>query len=245
MRNTPNKVGLPFDFHSHILPAMDDGAKDSEVSLAQLEALSAQGIRHVIATPHFYLHRESVDSFLTRRRACVQDLNQAIRAYDRPLPGVSLGAEVYLERGLLGVDLTPLRMADTDYVLFELPYSDISASDVELIFNLCASNGVRPLLAHLDRFLEILTDDLIDDLLSLEDVVVQINNEAFESRKTAKFALSLLHDGVPVLFGSDTHNMTTRRPNFDLSNKFLHAKLKDDAFREVKNQQFAFLTAKN
>lgn len=235
---------LSQDFHSHILPGMDDGAKNAEVSVGQLYALAQQGIRHVVATPHFYLHDESLGIFLTRRVKCATALQQALRCVDVPLPGVSIGAEVYLERGLMEVDLARLRMADTDYVLFELPYTGISMSDTELIFNLCTRNRVRPLLAHLDRYLDFLPDGMLPELLSLPDVVVQINNEAFHNRKAAKFALSLIHDGTPVVFGSDTHDLSARRPNFDISNKFLAAKLKDDEFRRLKLQHLAFLNGK-
>lgn len=41
------------DFHTHILPAIDDGSKSVAESIEMLTALSEQGISRVVATPHF------------------------------------------------------------------------------------------------------------------------------------------------------------------------------------------------
>ena len=45
------------DIHSHIVPNVDDGARNMEESLALLNMLAAQGVRSCIATPHFYADR--------------------------------------------------------------------------------------------------------------------------------------------------------------------------------------------
>ena len=56
------------DWHSHILPGMDDGSKDPEESIAMLDMLEQQGIDTVIATPHFYANEETTEEFLGRRK---------------------------------------------------------------------------------------------------------------------------------------------------------------------------------
>ena len=55
------------DFHSHVLPGMDDGAKDTDESLALLRLTKEQGIDGIVATPHFYPDRENPEDFLLRR----------------------------------------------------------------------------------------------------------------------------------------------------------------------------------
>jgi protein-tyrosine phosphatase len=52
------------DFHTHILPAMDDGSASVEESIALLELEAAQGVERVVLTPHFYPMRESPAEFL-------------------------------------------------------------------------------------------------------------------------------------------------------------------------------------
>lgn len=51
------------DFHSHILPGIDDGARNLETSLAMLRQVSSQGVDYMIATPHFYASHDRVDAF--------------------------------------------------------------------------------------------------------------------------------------------------------------------------------------
>ena len=55
------------DFHSHILPGIDDGSKNVEESLQMLRMMAKQGITHVVATPHFYPQHDTPESFLKRR----------------------------------------------------------------------------------------------------------------------------------------------------------------------------------
>lgn len=55
------------DFHSHILPGIDDGAKDISMAREMLLAEEQSGVEAIVATPHFYLSEESVESFLEKR----------------------------------------------------------------------------------------------------------------------------------------------------------------------------------
>ena len=57
------------DFHSHILPALDDGSSSVEESIALLKMLSEQGVSAVCATPHFNANRTTVDEFLAARQS--------------------------------------------------------------------------------------------------------------------------------------------------------------------------------
>ena len=51
------------DFHSHILPGMDDGSKSTQESLEMLDMLRAQGVDTVAATPHFYARENPPEVF--------------------------------------------------------------------------------------------------------------------------------------------------------------------------------------
>ena len=83
------------DFHSHILPRMDDGSPDVETSLQMLRSLRDQGVERVALTPHYYAHRSSVERFLKKRDDAYQQLLEAIG--DEPMPELLLGAEVALD----------------------------------------------------------------------------------------------------------------------------------------------------
>ena len=64
------------DIHSHILPAVDDGAKNVDDTLSLLEMMRSQGITHVIATPHFYPNDDTIEEFKTRVAHAVSILNK-------------------------------------------------------------------------------------------------------------------------------------------------------------------------
>ena len=55
------------DFHSHILPGMDDGARNIDSALAMLEQIQTQQIDIMAATPHFYASKDRIDTFLKKR----------------------------------------------------------------------------------------------------------------------------------------------------------------------------------
>ena len=79
------------DWHTHILPEMDDGSQDVAESISMINMLVSQGINTVIATPHFYANDETVDSFLERRKKALELLMAELP--EGP-PEIKLGAEV-------------------------------------------------------------------------------------------------------------------------------------------------------
>ena len=67
------------DWHSHILPAVDDGSRNAEESIKLLELLAEQGVKTVVATPHFIADNESVEDFLRRRSSSFNELKNLIQ----------------------------------------------------------------------------------------------------------------------------------------------------------------------
>ena len=74
----PERSLRMIDFHTHILPGIDDGSRDTEMSLAMLEAEMSQGVNTVVLTPHFYAHRRSIGHFLEKRQHALEKLQQAL-----------------------------------------------------------------------------------------------------------------------------------------------------------------------
>ena len=95
------------DFHTHILPGVDDGSKNVEESLLMLDSMKNQGVKTVIATPHFYANDESVESFLSRRNEAFSSLKKSLADG----PEIILGAEVRYYDGISRLeDLKKLRI---------------------------------------------------------------------------------------------------------------------------------------
>ncbi len=74
----PERSLRMIDFHTHILPGIDDGSRDTEMSLAMLEAEMSQGVNTVVLTPHFYAHRRSIGHFLEKRQHALEKLQRAL-----------------------------------------------------------------------------------------------------------------------------------------------------------------------
>ena len=66
------------DFHSHILPCVDDGSKDVAMSLQMLRQQWQQGVGHVVLTPHFYPEHDSPEHFLSARAEAFRSLQEAM-----------------------------------------------------------------------------------------------------------------------------------------------------------------------
>ncbi len=204
---------MRIDYHSHILPNMDDGAKNVEMSMEMLALLKEQGVQRVIATPHFYLHRQkTVTGFLEKRQAALDSLQPA------PLEIIT-GAEVAIERGICEQEgIEKLAITGTNLILLEFPYIPYAEWMLEEIHNLTCEYKLRPVIAHVHRCLAYCSKSEMERILAMK-AVFQVNLEALRSFREKHFVRQLIKDGLPLVFGSDCHNMTSRKPNFDLLTK--------------------------
>lgn len=225
------------DFHSHILPGIDDGSANVEESLSMLRMEAEQGIRHVVATPHFYPQHDSPERFLQKRDHALARLIDQISPEDG-LPQVILGAEVYFFRGMSQSDqLEQLTIGEKSCILLEMPmavWTEEMYRELELIR---LQRGIVPIIAHIDRYLHPFTGGAILRRLAQLPVLVQANADFFLRRSTAGMAMRLLKEDRIHLLGSDCHNMGSRKPNLDAAIHKIRAKLGDDTIRRMEIYQ--------
>jgi len=203
------------EYHCHILPGIDDGAKDVETSLAMIEMMKAQGVERIVATSHFYAHREkSVAEFLKKRQAAFDKIRDKAAVKE-----IYLGAEVAIENGISELaDIEKLAVEGTRMILLELPYRAYSKWMSEEIYNIGAEFNLKVMLAHVHRYLEYYSKDELEGILSTK-AVMQINNEAFAGWREKKLVKRIIADEKRFAFGSDAHNLDDRKPNWDLLKK--------------------------
>ena len=205
------------DFHSHILPQMDDGSTSVQMSHAMLQMQHQQGISGVIATPHFYATQDDPESFLKRRQAAVEALGQT----EIPL---ICGAEVAYFEGMGRCDaLSKLCIGQTDLLLLEMPFAPWDTRMIGEVEELSASSGVVPVIAHIDRY-RLQIRKWGDDLLS-RGVLFQCNATAFLQMGSRGWALKQLAMDRVRFLGSDCHNITTRKPNLAAAAEVIRKKL--------------------
>lgn len=211
------------DYHSHILPKIDDGAKDVGMSMKMLEILKTQGIERVIATPHFYFHKQkSVSDFLRKR-------DNALKKIDSSPLEIVTGAEVAIEHGLSEVkDIEKLAITGTNLILLEFPYSHFAEWMIEEIHNVTYEHNLKPIIAHVHRYIPYYNKSDMEQILKI-DAIFQVNNEALRIFKEKRLMKKLLKNDFPVVFGSDCHNLSSRKPNFDLLFKKIKENLLDES----------------
>ena len=203
------------DFHSHFLPKIDDGSKSSEMSAEMLKASAEYGIKTMVATPHFYIYKNTADEFYARRKDSYERLLSYISQNGiTDIPDIVLGAEVYYFRGITNYDgLDKLKIADTDYMLLEMPFEKWQERVLDDVWNLKEKLGITPVIAHIDRYIDFQKGtDNIERLFEM-DIPIQMNAEFVNGFFTKKKALKLITDGHVRVLGSDCHNMDSRKPN--------------------------------
>lgn len=220
------------DFHSHILPKTDDGSSSSDESIEMLSLARQQGIRHMVATPHFYASDESPDEFLSRRNASYNRLKS--KSEGLSLPAVIPGAEVGFFEGMSDCDdLKKLIITGTSLLMVEMPVCRWSDRMLFELVSIYEKQGIIPLIAHVDRYIRLLHDKKLIDKFNGMPAIIQANSSFFIDKKTSRLALSLLSKEKIHLLGSDCHNTSTRPPNLGTACKIISEKIGDDAVNRI------------
>lgn len=213
------------DWHSHILPAMDDGSRDVEESIALLQQLKEQGVDTVVATPHFYANDESVETFLERRK---RSYEQLIPYLSEELPRIVLGAEVRYYPGISRMEhLKQLRIEGSKLLLLEMPFSKWTEYTVRELMELSGAGSTKPVLAHVERYLSMQSGKIREQLCGC-GILMQVNASFFCEMKSRRLALKFLSSGKVQFVGSDCHNLTTRPPHMDRAYEIIRKKIPEN-----------------
>lgn len=197
------------DFHCHLLPGMDfDGTDSKRESAKMCERLKTQGVATICATPHFYAWDETVDVFLARRAAAYE----AARALYGDMR-VVLGAEVQLYENLHAAPVNRMCYGDSNVLLLELPERPFGAWTIKAIENTIFKYSLVPVIAHIERYG--LRTEEIRQLAAIPRVIFQITADTLADRRMLRLLNSIASMGVPVVLGSDAHNVSSRPPCFD------------------------------
>ena len=201
------------DFHSHILPRMDDGSHSSKESILMLRSLSGQGVKKVFATPHFYANSESVDVFLERRRCSYERIKSKMTV---GMPEIVLGAEVKYYSGITHLDkLDSLCIEGSRLLLLEMPESRWTEYTLREVIEIQTERDIVPVIAHVERCIGYQDSKTVYRLLD-SGVMMQINASFLNGFFSRIKALNMLKNNQIHFIGSDCHNMSTRKP--DLAN---------------------------
>lgn len=210
------------DFHSHILPNVDDGSRSVEMSIQMLSLAQKQGVDLMVATPHFYPTQQSPEAFLQKRNAAFQRLKPALTA---DLPKVYLGAEVQYYRGIaLNENLSALTIENSCLLLIEMPFCKWSENIVSEVKEIQKKREIQVILAHIERYLEY-NNRRVFEQFSKEGILLQMNAAFFEGFFQQRKAIKMVKSDLVHLLGSDCHNLTSRQPNLPIAYQAIEKKL--------------------
>lgn len=234
------------DIHCHILPGVDDGSSDMDMTREMLRTAWNEGITAMIATPHY--RRGYAD---TPASKLAQVYQQVVREAQQIHPDfrIYLGNELFssyelpeqLENGQV------LTMSNTRYVLVEfLPsveYAQLSQAMRKL-----QMSGYRPILAHAERYGCLLKEPYLVEELTDMGFYIQVNAMSVTGENghaVKKFVKKLLKYELIHFLGTDAHSMGRRRPAMQKCVAYIEKKCgedyaariaRDNALRLLQNQ---------
>ena len=218
------------DAHTHILPAMDDGARDAQISEQMIECELQSGVSLIAATPHFYPSIMTPSEFLARRD------ESAERIKDHK-DHVLLGAEVQYYDGICRMDgIERLCIEGTKLFLLELPFVAWDSRVIDNVSSLCEREEIILVLAHIDRYFKIQKAPMIEKIMET-GALLQFNAEAFLNPFSRKKAIAMFEDGLCAMLGSDAHNMSSRKPNLAKAKEIIVSKTSKEIFEKYERKE--------
>ncbi|MBL7149757.1 MAG: capsular biosynthesis protein [Candidatus Cloacimonetes bacterium] len=193
------------DIHTHILPACDDGSPDMETSLKKIRKMAEAGIDGIVLTPHFMRNQyHNTFNVITSK---FKELKSQLKKENIPV-NIYQAAEVYLDGNIIkDIKSEKLVIADTNYVLVETNLTGFPSNLFDILYELVKS-GYRPILAHPERYANIINDPSSAEDLVHRDIYMQLNAGSLighYGRSVKKAAWYLLEKGLTHFLASDDH----------------------------------------
>ena len=200
------------ELNCHILPGIDDGAKNLDVSMSLIQKEMEDGVVGIVFTPHFHYERITLDAFVQQRKMAYRSVVAQLAERKLPL-AVKLGAEVYFTTALASLDLSKLAFAVSRYILIEFPTS-IHPGGIEDTLFAVQNRGYTPILFYVERYTYVTEDPTLLYRWVSSGALAQINASGLvRGGHTAKWLHKLLDWNLVHLMCSDCHSVTTRPPN--------------------------------
>ena len=219
------------DIHCHILPGVDDGAPDMETSRAMIRDAYEQGVRYIIATPHY-----RPEMFEPSMKKVIRVYHE-LRDYAEEVGiGLRLGCEYYRNEQMirhLDKKLRPT-MLGSRYVLTEFSTNDSFVTVRNYIYELI-TKGYRPIVAHVERYFCCQEPERIQKLKKL-GAQIQINADSvlgYEGHTIKKCCVGLMKDDLVDFIGSDAHNLEGRKMNLGKCATYVRKKMGQDYAEEI------------
>lgn len=198
------------DFHTHILPNIDDGARSIEETIELVKEARKVGFEAIISTSHYM--EGYYETNTPEREVWIQAIYQKIQEENINMK-LYLGNEIYISENILQLleEGRACTINDTSYVLFEMPLNVEPLNLYNIIYEMMQYKLV-PILAHPERYSFVQqSPKLVSDLIE-KGVLMQCNYASIEGYygKGAKIIVKkLLQNNMVHFLGSDVHRAKT------------------------------------
>ncbi|MGO1820484.1 MAG: tyrosine-protein phosphatase [Senegalia sp. (in: firmicutes)] len=222
------------DVHSHVLPFVDDGAKDMATSIEMLKIAEGEGIKYIFATPH-YIENEGYNEKL-KNNEILEQVNIELKKEVIDIE-IILGNEVYITPNIIELieEEKVSLLGDSNYLLIELPMAQIPIYLEDIIYEL-KLKGIIPIIAHPERYREVKNDpNILKKYIEL-GAFAQLNLGSLmgdyggDIERTAKILLE--HNMIHFL-GTDAHSRTRRPPRAKDAIKVLEAIISKEKINDL------------
>ncbi|SHK36938.1 protein-tyrosine phosphatase [Anaerobranca californiensis DSM 14826] len=204
------------DTHNHLLPGIDDGAKNIEETIEMCKIAADDGIKKIVATPHYI--KGELETEPSVIKGLVGEVNKLLQKQGIDIE-ILPGHEVFVDPAIpqLLKDNLLCTINNSKYLLIELPMGSTPKYIEELIYSI-RLNGYVPIIAHPERNVEIMENpNLLYRFIEL-GAMAQLTTWSIQGnygKKVQETAEILLKHDMYSLIGTDAHSPTKRRPKLE------------------------------
>lgn len=236
------------DLHSHILPGVDDGARDIHEAIGIIKDSVGDGVATIVATPHFF-----IGGYMPSKEEIRDKIYKLTEA--ALLEGLSIkicpGSECYVDYQLVDMVRDGKVMTINDggkYILVEFPRMELPSSATDIFFQL-QMEGITPIIAHPERNIAIARDPNILRHFVEKDVLAQVNVGSlmgFYGSEVQKIAKIIIAHKMAHIIASDAHRLgMAHKRSFTEGYRIVQSLLGDDeAFKSIKEAPKRILEGK-
>jgi protein-tyrosine phosphatase len=197
------------DLHCHILPGLDDGAENLEISLEMATMAASQGIRHIATTPHCVTGsaREVIENLLM-----LEELLKEARIPVRLYPGMEIFGTYDTARLLRENKL--LTLNGSRYPLIEFTFHSDGEEETEILQSVIDA-GYTPLVAHPERYSYICREPELVNRWKEMGCLFQVNRGSLLGRyghSARQMGMALVRRGFATVVATDAHSSVVRTP---------------------------------
>lgn len=213
------------DIHHHLLWGVDDGAKDFDTAVAMAKASSANGVTHIVCTPHAnsrYLYSPEVN------QAKAEQLQSRLDADNVPIR-IGMGCDFHMSYdNIQDAKTDPSRFSinGLGYLMVEIPDYGVPAGMTEIFYELQLA-GLTPILTHPERNPTLQTDHTRLGEWMRGGVLVQITGDSVTGKmgkKAEKLAHVLLAKRWVHFVATDAHGVGSRPPRLSEAREWIAKK---------------------